>query len=220
MTEARCAALGLCLLIAAAAPVHSEDAEVRALVKGSFAALHRGSVEADPERKLAAYRDGVSRAEEAIRLDDTDADAHYALFCNLGRVTELGGTLRQALNLPHLRGELDRALQLNPHHTEALAAKGEMLWHLPRLLGGDLHEAEDYARRAVVSDPTYWHAHLLLAHVLIAQSRPDAARAELTTVLARISPEQPERSEALELLGELNDTRPAPNPVKAGSTGN
>jgi tetratricopeptide (TPR) repeat protein len=210
MAEARCLVLSLCLLAAAAAPARGSSAEVRALVKESFAALHRGSAEADPERKLAAYRDGVSRAEEAIRLDDTDAEAHYALFCNLGRLTELGGKLQQAWNLPRVRRELDRALQLNPHYTEALAAKGEMLWHMPRLLGGDLHEAEDYARRAVDSDPTYWRAHILLAHVLLAQARPDAARAELTTVLARISPEQPERGEALELLGELNDAHPAP----------
>lgn len=209
-----CLAFSVCLFIAAAAPTHGSSIEVRVLVKEAFAALGRGSAESAPERKLAAYRDGVARAEEAIRLDDADADAHYALFCNLGRVTELSGSLRQALNLPRLRRELDRAIQLNPHHTEALAAKGEMLWHLPRLLGGDLQEAEAYARRALVYDPMFWRAHILLAHVLIAQSRPDAARAELTDVVARVNPERPERSEALGLLTELGET------PMARSTGN
>jgi len=190
-----------CLLLAGT--VMGARADVQALVVETFAALDRGDAEADAERKQAAYATAVARAEEAVRENDASADAHYALFCSLGRLTELRGPIRQALTLPRLRRELDRTIKLNPMHSEALAAKGEMLLRLPRLLGGSAKDAEAYLHLSLLYDPTFWRAHLLLARALMAQSRPDAAREELVHVLAIITPERHERTEALQLLAEL-----------------
>jgi tetratricopeptide (TPR) repeat protein len=181
------------------AGVSLAPADVQALVDDAFAALDRGDAATDDASKLAAYRSAVERAEEAVRLDDSSADAHYALFCSLGRVTERRNPLVQALMLRRVRRELDRVLELDPQRSEALAAKAEMLLRLPRFIGGDLAEAETYVRRALLYDPTYWRAHILLARVLIAEHRPAEARATLAQMLEHIDPHRPEHAEALRM---------------------
>lgn len=186
---------GLCLLSLAALA----HADVQALVGEALAARGRGDAAADDAQKLAAYRSAVERAEEAVRLDDSSADAHYALFCSLGRVAELRNPLAQALMMRRVWRELDRVLELEPQRSEALAAKAEMLLRLPRFIGGDLAEAETYVRRALLYGPTYWRAHILLARVLIAENRPAAAREVLAQMLERIDPQRPEHAEALRM---------------------
>ena len=178
-------------------------ADVQTLVDEAFATLDRGDAATDDAAKLATYRSAVARAEEAVRSDDASADAHYVLFCSLGRIAERRNPFGQALMLPRLRRELNRALQLNPQHSGALAAKAEMLLRLPRLLGGDAAAAEVYVRRALLYDPTYWRAHILLARVLIAEKRPAAAREALAHMLERIDPQRHERVEALQLLAKI-----------------
>jgi len=175
-------------------------ATVQELIDATFADIDRGDAATDAGAKREAYHGAAAHAGEALRLDDRNADAHYALFCSLGRETELRGPVGQALMLSRLRRELDRTLELNPQHSEALMAKGEMLFRLPRLLGGDLADAESYLRRSLIYDPTYWRARLLLARVLLAESRRDEARQVLEDMLAQMDPQRRERPEAEELL--------------------
>lgn len=196
-----CAAL--CWVLMSSLAAAQPSAEMQRLLDDSFAALERGDAEHDEARKLAAYKAATARAEEAVQLADTRAEAHYALFCALGRLTELRGPIGRALMLPRVRRELERTLALDPQHSEALAAKGEMLLRLPRWLGGNLKAAETYLRRSLVYDPTYWRAHILLARTLVAQSRPRAAREALQQMLAIVGPQRHERAEALALLAEL-----------------
>ena len=100
---------------------------------------------------------GLDRAEEAVRMDAQDAVAHFAVFCNLGKRLQMeqsGFRLFVPLaELSRARNELDVALRLVPDYAAALAAKGEMLVELPRLLGGDAREGELLLRRAAASDP-------------------------------------------------------------------
>jgi len=202
---------GYLVLLSLAAVAGSAESET--YVHAAFAALDRGDAESDGGGKRAAYNEAQAAAEEAVRLDDANGHAHYALFCSFGRLTELRGSIAQALMLPRLRRELNRALQLDPAHSDALAAKAEMLFRLPRFLGGNVTEAETFARRALQYDPTYWRAHILLARILIAQSRHSAARAELTAVLERIDPQRNERAEASALLTQLGDESAPTEPV-------
>jgi len=188
-------------------------ADARTLVAQSLAALDRGDAQKDPARQREAYQAAVADAEQAVHLDEANAEAHYALFCSLGRLTERRGPLGQMLGLPRLKRELDRTIELDPTHSEALAAKGEMLLRLPSLLGGDAAEAERYLRRSLVHDPTFWRARILLVQALLAQSRRDAAAAEARDILARIDPQRHERAEALQLLAEMGESpTPAATP--------
>jgi len=187
-------------------------ADVQALVDQAFKAVDRGDAESETARKREAYEAAVHDAEEAVRLEESNAEAHYALFCGLGRLTEMRGPLGRMLGLSRLRSELDRTLALNPRHSEALAAKGEMLLRLPRLLGGDAEEAERYVRQSLVYDPTFWRARVLLVQALLEQSRRDAAAAEARDILAHIDPRRHERAETLQLLAEMGESPAVPPP--------
>ena len=120
------------------------------------------------ERSAVLAR-GLARAEEAVRVNPRDAVAHFAVFCNLGKRLDMerhgGGLFATLDDLRRVQSEIDVTLTLAPDYPAALAAKGEMLVELPRLLGGDPQEGERLLRRAVALDPDDTRMRLMLANV-------------------------------------------------------
>jgi hypothetical protein len=121
--------------------------------------------------RVAVLERGLARAEDAVRADARDAAAHFAVFCNLGKRLEMkrrsAGLFAALGELGRLQKEIDTALALAPDYPAALAAKGEMLVELPRLLGGDPQEGERLLRRAVTLDPDDPRTRLMLANILV-----------------------------------------------------
>lgn len=129
--------------------------------------------ESTPERPGAEYRDrferGVRLAEAAIQANDADAKAHFALFCNLAKLTHIRGFRPDNLvAVFRLHREIDRTLALQPDYVDALTAKGAFLLHLPRLLGGDPRAAEQLLRRALELDPAHATARRFHSEALAA----------------------------------------------------
>lgn len=146
---------------AAYANVHSETAQE--LAQHALECLRRGEDVISPESRLAAYREGREFAERAIAADGKNADAHFAFFANHGRVMLLEGDVLNPFNLIEVNRELERALELNPNHADALAAKGGLYRQLPTVLGGSLTKAETYLTRAIALDPNAVGARIELA---------------------------------------------------------
>lgn len=165
--------MGLTLLIAgpvAAAPAGSDAAaESRALCQQADVLTG--------EARAQALARGMALAEGAREANDGDALAHFALACNLGKQMEESSLGGQLMRLPRLRRELDAALVLAPDDADALTAKGALLVRLPRLLGGDLREAEQLLRRALAAEPDNDTARCYLAEALTALGAADDARA-------------------------------------------
>ena len=61
--------------------------------------------------------------------------------------------------------ELDRALEINPAHIDALSAKGALLVKLPSFLGGDSEKGERLLQQVVKQAPKAVNARLALARV-------------------------------------------------------
>src|SRR5262249_46270984 len=112
--------------------------------------------------KAAAYTEGEKLARQAIDIDDSCADAHYALFANMGRLFVLEGSINP-FNLVKVNRALDRCLELNPNHSDALAARGGMYRQLPTLMGGNLKKAERDLQRSIELDPEATGARIELA---------------------------------------------------------
>src|SRR5512145_2238771 len=53
--------------------------------------LRRGEDAADEGQKMALYQQGLSLANRAVALDERNADAHFAVFGNKGRILLLKG---------------------------------------------------------------------------------------------------------------------------------
>jgi len=142
----------------------------------SLALCNRANALRGAEREATLAR-GMELAEGALAADARDARAHFAAVCNLGKQMEAQGIgLGQLLNLRRLRRELDTALELAPGDADALVAKGALLLHLPRLLGGDVAEAEALLRRALRAEPDNDEARCYLAHALSARGAEGEAR--------------------------------------------
>jgi tetratricopeptide (TPR) repeat protein len=179
---------------------------------GSPAAHEALALCREAERAGAAQAEllqrGLALAERAVETDPTDATAHFALFCNLGRQMQ-GARLSLAslAGLRRLRREIDRTLELAPDWADALVGKGALLAGTPRFLGGDAAEGERLLRRAVRLAPELAYAHLELARALVARHAPEEARREARCALelAANDPGSSAAAEARTLLGAVED---------------
>ena len=118
------------------------------------------------DARLAHFEQGQALAEQAVATDEQSADAHFALFCNLGEQLRLDGeSFTSVFGFRRMMSELDRALEINPMHIDALSAKGTLLVKLPGLLGGDSEKGEQLLQHVIKRAPKAVNARLALAKV-------------------------------------------------------
>lgn len=141
--------------------------------------------------RLAHFERGQVLAEQAIALDDQLANAHFALFCSLGEQIRIDGNIFSSpLAFRRMMKALDRTLDLNPDHLDALSSKGTFLIRLPVLLGGDAGKGEQMLRRVIQRDPKSVNARLTLAKTYAARGNHQEAIALATTALEIAQAEQ------------------------------
>jgi len=145
------------------------------LTRRALIFLEQGEDASDEAAKMAAYQEGEKLARQALELDDGNADAHFALFATEGRRLVLEGSVNP-ISLMKVNSRLDRVLELNPHHSDALAARGGMYRQLPMLLGGSLDKAERDLRRSIELDPQATGARIELAKTYHEMGREDQVR--------------------------------------------
>ena len=180
------------------------SARAAAALERCAAADHaHGTARADLLQQALAL---AGEAVDADDADDADARAHFAVFCALGKqMRDAGLSVFNLGKLRRVRREIDRTLELAPDSADALVGKGALLRAMPRLLGGDLREAERLLRRALDVDPEFPYAHLELARVLAANGAVDDARREARRAreMARVRPGGTAAEEANALLAEI-----------------
>lgn len=146
---------------------------------------HQGRLSRDRDTRRAYFQQGQRLGEQAVAADDGSADAHFALFCNLGELLRLDGeSLTSLFGLRRMMKELDRTLELVPTHLEALSAKGTLLVKLPSLLGGDVKEGERLLQQVIQQAPKAVNARLALARVRCEHGQHDEAAILARTALA------------------------------------
>lgn len=137
--------------------------------------------------RIAVLSRGLRRAEDAVEIDPRDATAHFAMFCNLGKRAQMRretmGVAATLVDLARARREIDDALALAPSYPDALAAKGQMLIELPRLLGGDRVEGERLLQAAVRLVPDDARMRVMLATSLAADGEREAALEHATVAV-------------------------------------
>ena len=139
---------------------------VKGLTKQAQQECDQGRLAKDRSARLAYFQKGQALAEQAVTLDERDANAHFVLFCNLGEQLRIDGeSVTSVFGFRRMMKELDRALELNPAHLDALSAKGTFLVKLPSLLGGDPEKGEQLLQQVITQEPKAVNARLALAKV-------------------------------------------------------
>jgi tetratricopeptide (TPR) repeat protein len=154
------------------------------LAKLALEECHRGRLAVDRATRLAHFQHGQTLGERAVAADEGNANAHFALFCNLGEVLRIDGeSLTSLFGLRRMMSELDRALEINPAHIDALSAKGTLLVKLPSILGGDAEQGEALLEHVVSRAPKAVNARLSLAKVRCEHGRHQEAMTLATDAL-------------------------------------
>ena len=194
------ATLSLAWILASAVSAHAtpvgnslvervKDGPTATAIRESYRLLELGEETDDVKAKLDLYARGKALAEAAVRQEPQNAEAHFALFANWGRWLQTDGWFKNSYHLPAVWKELDRTLELDPDHADALAAKGGMYLQLPRFLGGNVDKAVPLLARSIALDPHAAGARLELADCYLQQNRVDEARPLAFTAL-RLATEQ------------------------------
>ena len=192
-----------------ATSARAADDSAPSLAASARAECDAGRRASDREARKEHFERGEALAEHAVALDDNNADAHFALFCNLGELMRLDGeSLSQAFQLRRLMAEVDRTLELNPNHVDAMAAKGTLLVRLPRLLGGDSVRGEAMLRQVILRDPNAFTTRLALANVCEARGDRQEALAFATRAL-QIARQQGRADKVAEAQAALAELRAA-----------
>jgi tetratricopeptide (TPR) repeat protein len=205
----RWATVGLLMLAATVSPSARAGESDGDLAKRSLAECETGRQAHERADRAGHFERGKALGEQAVAENDNSAEAHFALFCNMGEIMRLDGeSITSVLSLRTLMAELDRTLALDPNHSGALAAKGTLLVRLPRLLGGDVTEGEVMLRKALVYDPTAVAARLALARTCYARGDREEAFAFATRAL-QIARELGRADKIAQAQATLDDLRAA-----------
>lgn len=143
------------------------------LIQGAMNECNAGRVTQDRTSRVGHFEKGQALGERAVALDDRSAEAHFALFCNLGELMRVDGevNITSVMGFRRMTRELDRTLELAPDHLDALSAKGTFLLRLPSLLGGDREKGEKLLRYVLLKSPQSVNARLSLAKSYCADGR-------------------------------------------------
>lgn len=170
-------ALGLIVAGHALLPMSSQaQVSAKHLAKEALQECDQGRAEKVREARLIHFQTGQVLAEQAVALDERFADAHFSLFCNLGEQLRIDGeSITSAFRFRRMMNELDRTLELNPGHLDALSAKGTFLVKLPGALGGDKERGELLLQQVVRRAPHAVNARLALARIRCERGRHQEA---------------------------------------------
>lgn len=105
----------------------ADSANANYLANGSYFYSRYGRQQATEAEQMKYYHTGEYLARKAIRTDEKNAEAHYALALALGRINENAGSKQKIANAKVIKKEADRAIELNPKHAGAYHILGR--WH-------------------------------------------------------------------------------------------
>lgn len=146
------------------------------LIQQAMDECHEGRRAKDETVRVAHFEGGRKLAEKAVKLDERSADAHFALFCNIGeRMRANGEVLFSVFEYGRMMEALDKTLVLNPHHMDALSSKGTILIEVPGLFGGDSEKGEAMLREVIQKDPQSINARMVVARLCVERGEDQEA---------------------------------------------
>lgn len=140
------------------------EESVQVLTSQAMEECQKGRRAKNADSRTVHFDRGRTLAEKAVALDDQMADAHFALFCNIGeRMRANGEVFFSVFEYGRMMDALDETLALNPNHLDALSSKGTILIEIPGFLGGDDEKGEIMLRQVIQDEPESINARMVVA---------------------------------------------------------
>jgi tetratricopeptide (TPR) repeat protein len=118
--------------------------------------------------------EAVRQFEQAVSLDDKNADYHYWLARALGNVAQSASVIRQPLLARRVKSEFERVLQLDPSNISGREGLLQFYLQAPGIMGGSASKAREQAADIAKLSPLRGH----LAQATIANFEKDRPAAE------------------------------------------
>ena len=146
--------------------------------------------------RTAWHRCGREAAEQALELDEANADAHFLFAATTGLLAEQRPMWLVSPRTPLvLEKHLFRALALEPDHARALNMMGMLLNTVPGplrlLMKGTIEQAEGYLVRAVEASPASTRVRILLAEYYHSVGKPALAADHAQLIIDAVDPLEP-----------------------------
>jgi len=107
-----------------------------------------------------AYKDfdgGLQLAEQAVALDDNNANAHCMVAEGVGNKIESAGIFSKMGMGKRIRNEAERAVALDPKNVQCLDTLIEFHLGAPGIVGGDKNKVPDLLQKMIAADPVQGH---------------------------------------------------------------
>lgn len=167
----------------------SEPDNVEAMIFLSRVWLTFGHyIDGNTPEKWERFRKGSEIAQQAIILSPSNADAYFYYVANEASLAKSKGMFGSIFLISKIKKGLNKTLELDPNHAEALAMKGAILYSIPGLMGGNIKESERLIREALVMEPHITSTKIFLAKNLYKQKNYDEAMQILSEVLNEKNP--------------------------------
>jgi tetratricopeptide (TPR) repeat protein len=156
----------------------------------------------------AMYSEAAEHARVAISLAPDRPETHMELARALGRLAQFKGVLQSLGLAAEVKGELEKAIQLDPSYAAALHALA--LWNLevPWIAGGRTGQVRPLFDQAIAAEPNEIVHYVDYADALIRLDDKVAAKIQLEAALA-LSVEsyrdQQDQEKAQRMLSELGE---------------
>lgn len=157
--------------------------DVQVLIKMAQAKTYLAS-EREPQTKIALLEEAAAHAHRAAELEPENADAHFELARALGRLAEFRGIFESLDLAARVKDELDRTLELEPDHADALHALGLWHFHVPWIAGGRTGRIRPLFERAIELEPQNVSHHVTFGEILLELGEREAAREHLERAIA------------------------------------
>ncbi|HYI08805.1 MAG TPA: tetratricopeptide repeat protein [Thermoanaerobaculia bacterium] len=154
-----------------------------------FAAAGRAARERDDDAKAAEL------FEKAIAADPKNAEYHFLLGVSYGDLAQKAGILKQAGLAKKTKAAFERAIQLDPNHTESRFALISYYLIAPGFMGGSDEKANEQA--AEIKKRNAFDGHRAYARIHRHNKKPELARKEMVEAVR----EQPNSPKAHYYLG-------------------
>jgi hypothetical protein len=144
-----------------------------------------GGHEPDEQRRLEAFREGITAGEAAVMLAPDKPEGHFWLGANLGGRAKAQGPLYALSSVPDIRREMETVIKLDDGFQagSAYLALGQLDLELPDLMGGDSKRAVEELERGLKVGQDNALLRLELAEAYYEVKRPADARAQAEAIL-------------------------------------